>query len=219
MLYIIVSTILISVLGIMGYNFVLWKFLTKSSEFSWEFTDTRGRVYTGTDDLRNTEIDNFISTSPSGRMTYHNKKSKLICKYDLLGGKKHGNYKCWDNNGLLVFDFNYDKGVQHGKQESWWPNGNKMTFKNFMDGRLEGTFTNWYENGQVSTANVYSNNLSNGRSVYFTKSGRKIGDCIESNGYTISGIRIISEKEGEGALLGSFTNGVLVKKWFDFEKE
>jgi len=214
MLYIIVSAILISVLGIMGYNFVLWKFLTKSSEFSWKFTNTKGRVYTGTDDLRNTEIDKFISTSPSGRMAYNNNKSKLICRYDLLEGKKHGNYKCWDNNGLLVFNFNYDKGVQHGKQESWWPNGSKMTFKNYIDGRLEGTFTNWYENGQVSTVNVYSNNLSNGRSLNFTQDGLKIGDCIESNGFTISGTRIISKDGDHKILLGTFENGVLKKQWY-----
>ncbi|MDD2230707.1 MAG: hypothetical protein PHY48_15075 [Candidatus Cloacimonetes bacterium] len=217
-LFTVVVVILILVIGLIGVNKILWTYLTHSSKFSWGFDDLKGQIYTGMDDLNNTEIDKFISTKPSGKMTYYNKNSKIICTYNLLKGNRHGAYKCWDDNGRLIFCFNYEDGVLHGNQESWWSNGKKMTFESYVNGSREGSFTNWYKNGQIASIESYSNNVHNGRCFSFTKSGDEIGNCIESNGFTISGTRIISKDGDHKILLGTFENGVLKKQWYYVEE-
>ncbi|MDD2599618.1 MAG: hypothetical protein PHO37_10375 [Kiritimatiellae bacterium] len=216
--YLLVLVIILLIV-ILSFDFLLWRYLVFSSRHTWVFTHSNGKIEEGRDDLNHENIDSFIATKPSGKMTYYDKSKTVFCEYFLKNGEYHKSHKTWGKDGFLNYSQSYNKGQKHGVQASWWLQNVPMSVEYYANDSREGSWTNWHENGSVAAIVVFSNNLENGRCLYFSKSGRKIGDCIESNGYTISGTRIISKKKGEGALLGSFTNGVLIKKWFDFEKE
>lgn len=211
----IVSFVIIFVLSL---DFFVWEFLHYTYRFTWIFEYDDGRIIKGKDDSRERSIKPFLRTNPSGKMMYIGNKGLKCGEYHLINGKKHGCERVWGLDGSLAVVRNFNHGVRDGEQKSWWDTGHLMSYEFFCNGKEHGVFTNWYQTGALQYITPFSNGAENGECFVYTPSGRLIGHSFVSNWNTVSGTVIMERSENKEALIGRYSNSVLVEKWYDLEK-
>lgn len=218
--YWFVGVVVAIVIVALCINPVVWEYFILTSRYMWTFKFDDGRVQRGEGDFRENNVNTFLSTHPlaTGEMRYETKAGVTITKYDLLNGKKHGNVLYFSRKGQLLRSYNYIKGVLDGEQWAWWGNGKIMSYEVYSVGKANGTFTNWYESGKLSSITSYSNGAEYGENLEYSSSGRLLGHCFVSNYFPVSGTVIIEHSENKGALIGRYSNSVLVEKWYALEK-
>lgn len=201
-----------------GYDIVVWNYMVYTSRFTWTFESLDGLVVNGKDDFRENKIKGFLLKKPTGKMCYKNEKGVVIGEYQLIAGRKHGREQYWNSKGSPASLRTFDHGVFHGEQKMWWDNGNLMSYEFFCNGKEHGVFTNWYQTGALQYVTPFSNGAENGECFVYTPSGRLIGHSFASNWNTVSGTVIMERSENKEALIGRYSNSVLVEKWYDWEK-
>ncbi len=135
-------------------------------------------------------------------------------KVTLLGklknGLKEGLWKKYDENGILIYEENYEKGEYEGNVKNYYKNGNISTYceykeddKNglyqsfYRDGTLkqegyygkdnmEGYWYTYYNNGNISEKKNYLNDKQNGFQEEFNYFGKKTIASFYENGFLIS---------------------------------
>jgi Uncharacterized protein conserved in bacteria len=183
----------------------------------WTFEHDDGRVTTGRDDILKKKVTLFLSENPSGRMVYKTIwRNRVVGEYRLLDGRKEGVERWWaDDSDELLSESVYRNGERDGIQKRWWGRNRPMVFEHYKDGKPDGVSTSWFETGALSSIRNYSNGLTVGENMDFTPSGKMVAHFWQStNGVTvISGTEIMRRFEGKPAVIGEFTNGVLIRKW------
>jgi antitoxin component YwqK of YwqJK toxin-antitoxin module len=159
----------------------------------------------------------LMAEHPSGKMVYTEKNGRKTGEYFLVSGVKTGVEKYWDGAGDIAALTTYSNGVVHGDKKQW-RDGRLVFHGNYLEGKEHGTFTNWYDTGQIFDVATYSNGVKHGEYMYYSPTGRKLGHCVVSNWFTLWGTDVIERTSGKGTTLGEFTNGVLVRKWHDWEE-
>ena len=218
--YWLVGVVVSIVIVALCINPVMWEYFILTSRYMWTFTFDDGSVQRGEGDFRENNVNKFLSAHPlaTGEMRYVTKAGVTITKYDLLNGKKHGNVQYFSREGKLLRSSNYKQGVLDGGQWSWWGNGQIMSYESYSDGKANGTFTNWLESGKLSSISSYSNGAEYGDNLEYSSSGRLLGHCFMSNHFPVSGTVILEHSSNREALIGRYSNSVLVEKWYDLEK-
>jgi antitoxin component YwqK of YwqJK toxin-antitoxin module len=73
-----------------------------------------------------------------------------------LGGKIHGEYRCWYNNGQIYEHTTYVNGKRHGEYKYWHGNGQMKKKATYVDGKIQGEYKQWF---YVNDVNNVNNNL------------------------------------------------------------
>jgi antitoxin component YwqK of YwqJK toxin-antitoxin module len=203
----------------MCQDFLVMRYFIIASRGHWMFECADGRVIQGKDDLEQTEIKEFLLTSPSGKMTRKTKSGVIVETYTLLNGNKDGTLFNYDRSGCrLLVEENYTNGVLHGIQKSWWGNGSLRYHKNYQSGRADGIFTNWYEPGKISFIMPYVNGVLHGERFDYAPDGHLMAHCVVSNWMTINGTELLSD-DGKGNLrFALYKDGKVVKEWAEKRK-
>jgi antitoxin component YwqK of YwqJK toxin-antitoxin module len=99
-----------------------------------------------------------------------NRKFVEVSNYDC--GEKHGNKKCWFEDGQLEFENNYHHGKPHGNQKRWFENGQLQFEYNSYNGKQHGNQKYWFENGQLELEWNSYNGKQHGNQKYWFENGQ-----------------------------------------------
>jgi antitoxin component YwqK of YwqJK toxin-antitoxin module len=92
-------------------------------------------------------------------------------------GKLHGIMKCWDINGVLRVEHNYDNGQKHGYCVNYDKNGNKKQEYHYHKGKLHGLKISYDESGNKVNESNYVNNLQHGLETWYDEYSNIIFEC------------------------------------------
>ena len=95
---------------------------------------------------------------------YGNGKLKSRTNYQpfLNGGKKHGLYEYYHENGKLRETANYKDGKFEGDFSEYFESGQLMRKGYFKNGEADGVFEEYYENGRLKDRIIYKNGKREG---------------------------------------------------------
>lgn len=115
-------------------------------------------------------------------ITYY--PNQFVHKLEIFqDGNKEGISLQFDRHGKLTLLENYSKGVLHGQvlyygQYAQTP----MSETNFSNGKKSGLFRQYYDNAKIQEDTYYQNDLKNGSSRWYNKTGRMIAEYNYLNG-------------------------------------
>ena len=124
-----------------------------------------------------------------------NEEGVVIEKFQVLkeNGKKHGEYKSFDEEGKIIESANFKKGLPEGKRIIYYPNGNPQEEENYENGFLVGDVISYYETGEVKA-----------RTPYIIKEGRNVLEGVIRTYYKNG--QLVSEAEAKAnEINGAFT--------------
>ena len=105
---------------------------------------------------------------PNGKL-----KSRTNYQAKNVGGKEHGLYESYHENGQLRGKGNYKDGEQHGLFESYSENGQLSTKLNYKDGEQHGLYEFYRENGQLRYKVNYKDGEQHGLFESYDKDGKE----------------------------------------------
>jgi len=73
------------------------------------------------------------------------------------GGKKHGLFRAWYQNGVLRHEWTYKDGKKHGLSRDWYSDGQLMMEYTYKDGKVHGLWRIWDNDGQLKIEGCTSN--------------------------------------------------------------
>jgi hypothetical protein len=75
--------------------------------------------------------------------------------------------KVYDLDGVLRYEWSFEKDTLTGKKLSYWPNGQIKLIHHFENGKLNGEFLGYYENGNIARRSHFYNNIIRGLALKF----------------------------------------------------
>ena len=119
---------------------------------------------------------------------YPNGQLKMRAHYQSKndGGKKHGSYKSWFENGKPWTEGTYKNGEWDGVKKGWWRNGQLQIESNYKNGQLDGLMRYWHEDGQLGSERSYKDGKLHGLSRSWTEDGVLEVEYTYENGKIIS---------------------------------
>jgi hypothetical protein len=97
------------------------------------------------------------------------------------GGKKHGPFEYYYDNGELKSKGNFKDGKENGPYESYYPDGKLESKRNYKDNKKDGHQVDYFSNGQLSWSANYKDGRAHGLSLEYYENGRlRFRDCYEN---------------------------------------
>lgn len=153
---------------------------------TWEKKDSKGNlVYKGT----------FVDNIPTGVFTYYDStgKVKAISEFTesgmktftrmfekgykvsegiYLNEKKHGVWKYFNADSIVIAEEIYNKGIPDGIWKTYYGNGALYEEMPYVNGIKEGTWLQYFYDGPVKTKATYKNGLLEGLATFYHPNGR-----------------------------------------------
>ena len=76
----------------------------------------------------------FKGTVRHGRTLVFNKSGRRVLEEHWSNGARHGVFKLWGDNELLLLDGRFERGVKHGRWSEWNSEGTKVREEEFVHG-------------------------------------------------------------------------------------
>ena len=115
-------------------------------------------------------------------------------EYSVLNGKRHGNYKLWNDDGKPEEEKTYKDGILHGPSKEYYSSGQLLRELIYKDGKKEGPFKEYDWDGQLKSKGIYRNDILHGPFEEYNegklewegtyKDGKKDGVWIKWSVYT-----------------------------------
>ena len=126
---------------------------------------------------------------------------------DLLYGnyidnEEDGEWKQWNQHGLLIKQYNKSKGVFNVKNNTWYYNGQLQVECTYKNGLEDGVKTTWYKNGKVESECVFNCGISHGEWKNYDDNGNIYMLQTFDNGHRTGPCKIWNEY---GQLIASYT--------------
>lgn len=163
----------------------IWKHWHKNGILKSEASYQQGKLYGSKNwNEKGTLVHECVlSYNSKGSVTIH---KKLYCdgsgrvkqEVCLVGGKYHGEWKLWHENGQLHVVTSFKAGKKHGVTKAWHENGVQRMQCLYDDDRRQGPVLEWHMNGIPSVECHYADGLKNGRWREWDEEGRLIIDCM-----------------------------------------
>ena len=109
------------------------------------------------------EKQRLADSKPTVKEEFHlngKLKTRINHQPKSYGGRKHGLYESYDENGQLRYKGNQKNGFRDGLQESYHENGQLRTKENYKDRKLDGLEETYSRGGQLQTKSCYKNGAS-----------------------------------------------------------
>jgi antitoxin component YwqK of YwqJK toxin-antitoxin module len=124
------------------------------------------------------------------------------------GGKEHGLFEAYHENGQLRLKRNYKDGERHGLSESYYENGQLQNIQNLKDGKWHGLEEMYYENGQLRLKRNYKDGERHGLSESYHENGQLRNKGTYQNGKRHGFARVHTVHGGrEFYAYGCYQNG------------
>ena len=115
----------------------------------------------------------------------YNEDEKLLSEGSYSSGKlKHGIWKIFNSQGLVISKDTWNSGKLNGSHETFYTNGNLVESGNMKSGQKEGEWIRYFENGKKMSIENYSKGKLNGDWISYSDSGR-----VKVKGKYIEGLR------------------------------
>jgi antitoxin component YwqK of YwqJK toxin-antitoxin module len=116
--------------------------------------------------------------------TWENGKTKAEGRL-IQGGIEEGEWKYYNQAGLLIQKANYTFGVIDGEYEHYFENGKLSEKGSFKDSKRNNSFQTYYESGSANLSGFYNNGYKDSLWINFHENGNK-----KWKGKYVSDIRI-----------------------------
>jgi antitoxin component YwqK of YwqJK toxin-antitoxin module len=133
-------------------------------------------------------------------------------------GKKHGIFKRWNRNGILIESWKMKNGKTNGKVTCWYDDGTLKRKLNVKNEKKNGSFVEWDSLGELIVKGTYQNDLRQNLWKYYISPGSwmertYLNDTL--NGTTFE--YIIDSLNNVEHILGQYLDGQEdgIWKWFD----
>jgi antitoxin component YwqK of YwqJK toxin-antitoxin module len=103
----------------------------------------------------------------------------------MVDGLREGVVKWYNQDEIIVAEYNYSKGEFHGEQKSFYLSGDIRTKETYINGKQTGEFLEYFEDGAVKQKGI------------FDKNGQKDGDWVE---FDQTGKKVKTQKYKAGVL-------------------
>ena len=104
-----------------------------------------------------------------------------VC-YFVKGGVRTGEYKRWDENGVLIKHSHYKNNKKEGECKRWYANGQLDIHCFYKNDKLDGECTWWYANGQIFLHCFYKNDNRDGECKWWHNNGQLFKHRFYENG-------------------------------------
>lgn len=111
-------------------------------------------------------------------------------------GVDNGEFKEWNEDGILIKISHYKQGKLHGKFNRYYSDGQKHFEVTYNNGEPNGEALEWYSNGQLKLRRIYENGVQNGSYTFWNSTGVKVLDGQMQN----------DERDGEWYELDEYDN-------------
>lgn len=117
------------------------------------------------------------------RMLIRREQINYGCKYiwtelpGSVGGRIHGLYRIFLENGLLHREYTYHQGSRHGRMRGWYAIGGltHLTYEwNYYQGKLHGLQHEWHINGQLVSEENYHHGKQHGCTKKWNTKGQLV---------------------------------------------
>lgn len=194
--------------------------IIKPDNYKWEFYSLSNElIKEGVVDSSSVEnefclTELFAPTNElSGKLIVYRGSRKAMEK-DINKGVLHGQLRFWYPNGMIMQEQEFYEGKQNGKMFLWYENGQLQSSSFFENDLIHGVTTNWYRGGGLQSIIGMSNGVSHGVRKRWDESGHVVEDGVFYKMQPWSGQLIILKKREQSPMLGIYSNGVLVNKYY-----
>jgi antitoxin component YwqK of YwqJK toxin-antitoxin module len=102
-------------------------------------------------------LDNF-----QGEYKEWNDNGLLIRQFFILNGMKHGEYKLWNYDGILAVHTYYNYDMIHSEYKEWYDDGQLYIHTTYKEGMRNGEYREWFDNGQLKIHTYYKDDRIHG---------------------------------------------------------
>jgi uncharacterized protein (TIGR02145 family) len=133
-------------------------------------------------------------------------KVKPIGNYK--GGKEHGEWKFFYENGNLRMIVNFKDGKEYGEWKFFYENGNVKEVGNYINGKGQGEWKEFHENGNVKEVGNYIDSKLHGEAKEFHENGKlkTVGNYIDNK---LHGEVKVFHENGKLNAVGNYIDGKL----------
>jgi len=86
-------------------------------------------------------------------------------------GERHGEYRQYSRDGILVENANYRNNLLHGSRVLFDEEGRKIIAEEYRNDLLHGKYTAWFPEGGIRYSGQYFENAMHGQWIYYYPSG------------------------------------------------
>lgn len=102
------------------------------------------------------------NTGQNGLLKQYGYTGHMTSEVAIRNGVKHGIETGYDEEGRVLWKFNYVNGNQEGIQKAFYPNGDLMITYTYVNGLKHGPAQTYGKDGSIHTRVMYKNDkLSN----------------------------------------------------------
>lgn len=113
----------------------------------------------------------YLNEKKHGEWKYFNQDSVIISIENYIDGSPEGKWQTFYGNGALLEETTYANGVKNGPWLQYFYDGPIKTKANYINDKLEGLATFYHPNGAIFISGPYKNNLKDGIWMHLNKEG------------------------------------------------
>lgn len=125
---------------------------------------------------------NYIDKIKDSVWNYFDENGIQYLSESFKAGVKHGTFKTYTSEKVLVEEVNWKDGIKHGAWKKYFITGNLMWEANYVNGKLEGLTKTYYNSGTVHKEGSFKNDVMDGAWRYYSESGGLINVYKYDNG-------------------------------------
>lgn len=145
---------------------------------------------------------------------YHRDGVTEMSKGRYVKKQKEGNWKLWNEQGVLLADENFKDSLNDGTCKYFYPNGSVLKVENYKSGLKDGGFIEYYENGKKRAEGSCLHDEKDGPYKSYYESGN-----AETEGRYVKGLQdgtwYYSYKTGKPEVTMVYRMGKEVKRRYE----
>lgn len=172
----------------------------------WQRYYSNGKLMAITNHIKDTVVVEVTFFHPDG----YTKMSQGIFDHR----KKEGNWKLWNEKGVLLSDENYRDSLLNGNCKYYSPEGILLKDETYLKGVKNGVFTEYFENGKIMKQGTYSSGKVHGDYKSWYSSGAVECTGKYSNGHP-DGNWYCNDFDGAPKVSIKYDKGKEIKRRFE----
>lgn len=153
------------------------------------------------------------STIVDATFFFENSQS-IMTQGRFIRKRKEGNWKLWNEAGVLLSDENYQDSLLHGTCKYFYPSGKILKTENYKGGLKNGPFTEYYDNGRKHSEGAYLMDEKDGAYKIWFESGK-----LDCEGKYLKGLQdgmwYYNHKDGRPKISLLYSKGKEQKRKFE----
>lgn len=130
------------------------------------------------------------------------------------GGVRHGPFRQWSKDGVVIADGNYENGERDGQWLENFPDGSPKAMTTYSVGVRDGDWKTWFDNGNVSGEGSYADGRKDGKATFYYEDGTRKAEGTWKNDVKVGKS---TNWHSDGSLMseGNYVDGNKTGKWVD----